>query len=88
MIALISAIVIGFFVGLIARAIHPGTDSAGFFVTVLLGIAGSLLATYTGQWLGWYASSATAGFVMSTLGAIIVLAIYNRILQERHKAAC
>ena len=53
---LIVAIVIGFIAGLIARAIHPGDDKAGFIMTTLLGIAGSLLATYGGRFLGLYLS--------------------------------
>lgn len=54
MMSLISAIVIGFIAGLIARAIHPGDDKAGFIVTTALGIVGSLVATYGGQLLGLY----------------------------------
>ncbi len=79
MMSLIGAIIIGFFAGLIARALHPGDDKAGFIVTVLLGIIGSLLATYVGQWLGWYAQGAKAGFIASVVGAIVVLIIYNFI---------
>ena len=54
MMALIGAIIIGFFAGLIARAIHPGNDKAGFIVTVALGIIGSLVATYGGRIIGLY----------------------------------
>ncbi|MFW1676082.1 GlsB/YeaQ/YmgE family stress response membrane protein, partial [Acinetobacter baumannii] len=52
--SLIVAIVVGFFSGLIARALHPGDDKAGFIVTNLIGIAGTLLATYVGRLLGLY----------------------------------
>ena len=82
MMSLIGAIIIGFFAGLIARAIHPGDDKAGFIVTVALGIVGSLLATYGGQLLGLYPKGASAGFIASVIGAIIVLFIYNMIAKR------
>lgn len=82
MFSLIGAIIIGFFAGLIARAIHPGNDKAGFIVTTLLGIAGSLVATYAGRALGWYSDGSAAGFIMSVIGAIIILAIYNLIKRK------
>ena len=75
----IVAIVVGFIAGLIARAIHPGEDKAGFIVTTLLGIAGSLLATYAGRFLGLYGENSSAGFIASIVGAIIILFIYNFI---------
>ena len=77
--SLIVAIVIGFVAGLIARAIHPGEDKAGFFVTAALGIAGSLLATYGGRFLGLYPEGSSAGFIASIIGAIIILFLYNLI---------
>lgn len=82
MMSLISAIVIGFIAGLIARAIHPGDDKAGFIVTTALGIVGSLVATYGGQLLGLYPKGASAGFIASVVGAIIVLFIYNMIAKQ------
>ena len=80
--SLIVAIVIGFVAGLIARAIHPGEDKAGFFVTAALGIAGSLLATYGGRFLGLYTEGSSAGFIASIIGAIIILFIYNLIAKK------
>lgn len=80
--SLIVAIVVGFFAGLIARAIHPGKDKAGFFVTAALGIAGSLLATYGGRFLGLYAEGSSAGFIASVIGAIIILFIYNFVAKK------
>ncbi len=80
--ALIGAIIIGFFAGLIARAIHPGNDKAGFIVTTALGIIGSLVATYGGQLLGLYKNGASAGFIASVIGAIIVLFIYNMVTKK------
>ena len=82
MMSLISAIVIGLIAGLIARAIHPGDDKAGFIVTTALGIVGSLVATYGGQLLGLYPKGASAGFIASVVGAIIVLFIYNMIAKR------
>ncbi|MBJ9986709.1 GlsB/YeaQ/YmgE family stress response membrane protein [Acinetobacter sp. S40] len=78
----IVAIVVGFIAGLIARAIHPGEDKAGFIVTTLLGIAGSLLATYGGRFLGLYGENSSAGFIASIIGAIIILFIYNLISKK------
>ena len=82
MMSLISAIVIGFIAGLIARAIHSGDDKAGFIVTTALGIVGSLVATYGGQLLGLYPKGASAGFIASVIGAIVVLFIYNMIAKR------
>jgi uncharacterized membrane protein YeaQ/YmgE (transglycosylase-associated protein family) len=82
MMSLISAIVIGFIAGLIARAIHPGDDKAGFIVTTALGIVGSLVATHGGQLLGLYPKGASAGFIASVIGAIVVLFIYNMIAKR------
>ncbi|OTG89512.1 GlsB/YeaQ/YmgE family stress response membrane protein [Acinetobacter sp. ANC 3832] len=82
MMALIGAIIIGFFAGLIARAIHPGDDKAGFILTTALGIVGSLVATYGGQLLGLYPKGSSAGFIASVIGAIIVLFIYNMIAKR------
>ncbi len=82
--SLIVAIVVGFIAGLIARALHPGDDKAGFLVTTLLGIAGSLLATYGGRMLGLYANNVAAGFIASVIGAIILLFIYNLIMKKSH----
>ncbi|EXR89560.1 putative membrane protein [Acinetobacter baumannii 277047] len=65
--SLIVAIVVGFFAGLIARALHPGDDKAGFIVTTLIGIAGSLLATYGGRLLGLYGENSAAGFFLLSL---------------------
>ncbi|WP_088959136.1 GlsB/YeaQ/YmgE family stress response membrane protein [Variovorax sp. HW608] len=75
-------ILIGFVAGLVARAIKPGDDSAGFIVTTLIGIAGSLVATYAGQAMGWYSAGQGAGFIASVLGAIVLLFIYGLIKRK------
>nr|WP_298891625.1 GlsB/YeaQ/YmgE family stress response membrane protein [uncultured Acinetobacter sp.] len=82
MLSLIWAIIVGFIAGLIARALHPGDDKAGFIVTTLLGIGGSLLATYGGRMLGWYSANEAAGFIVSVIGAVIVLVIYNLVRKK------
>lgn len=83
MFSLIGAIIIGFFAGLIARAIHPGDDKAGFIVTTIVGIVGALVATYLGRAMGWYADGEAAGFIMSVVGAIVVLFIYNMVTRKK-----
>ncbi len=76
---LIWAILIGFLVGLVAKLLMPGRDPGGFIITVLLGIAGSLLATFLGQAMGLYAAGQSAGFIGAVIGAIILLAIYHML---------
>ena len=79
---IIWTIVIGFVVGLLAKMLMPGRDPGGFIVTVLLGIAGALLATYGGQALGLYRAGEGAGFIGSLVGAIILLVLY-RVIRGR-----
>ncbi|MDB5811565.1 MAG: GlsB/YeaQ/YmgE family stress response rane protein [Betaproteobacteria bacterium] len=74
---IIWTILIGFIVGLLAKMITPGRDPGGFIITVIIGIAGSLLATYGGQALGLYTAGEPAGFFGSLIGAIILLVIYH-----------
>ena len=71
--------IIGLIVGAIARLLMPGKDPGGIFITMLLGIAGSLIAGYLGRAVGWYQEGQSAGFIMSVIGAIILLAIYRLI---------
>ncbi|MEP7299106.1 MAG: GlsB/YeaQ/YmgE family stress response membrane protein [Burkholderiales bacterium] len=71
--------VIGFVVGLVARAILPGTQSLGIILTAVLGIAGSFLAGAIGQALGWYTAGAPAGFLASVVGAIVLLFIVGKL---------
>jgi uncharacterized membrane protein YeaQ/YmgE (transglycosylase-associated protein family) len=75
-------IVIGFLAGLVARALMPGDNPMGFILTTLLGIAGSLVATYAGQAIGWYTVGTGAGFIASVVGALIVLGIYGMIARR------
>jgi uncharacterized membrane protein YeaQ/YmgE (transglycosylase-associated protein family) len=70
---------IGLIVGAVAKLLMPGKDPGGIIVTMLLGIAGSLLATWIGGAVGLYQPGASAGFIMSVLGAIVLLGIYRVI---------
>jgi uncharacterized membrane protein YeaQ/YmgE (transglycosylase-associated protein family) len=76
---------IGLIVGALAKLIMPGKDAGGIFVTMLLGIAGALVAGFIGRLLGLYASGQRAGFIMSTIGAIMLLALY-RLITHRHSS--
>jgi len=76
MLSLIGTIVVGLVVGLIARALKPGDDSMGLIMTIILGIAGSLLAGYAGRALGWYQPGQAAGWIASIIGAIILLTTF------------
>jgi uncharacterized membrane protein YeaQ/YmgE (transglycosylase-associated protein family) len=71
--------VIGFIVGLVARAILPGTQSLGIILTAVLGIAGSFAAGFVGQALGWYPPGAPAGFIASVIGAIVLLFVVSKL---------
>jgi uncharacterized membrane protein YeaQ/YmgE (transglycosylase-associated protein family) len=76
---LIWTLLIGLVVGALAKFIMPGKDPGGIIVTMLIGIAGSLVATYAGRALGWYQEGQAAGFIMSVVGAIVLLALYHMI---------
>jgi len=81
--SIIWAIVIGFIVGLIAKALMPGRDPGGFIVTTLLGIVGAVVASWIGRAMGLYADGQAAGFIASVIGAIIVLFIYRLVVGRR-----
>jgi len=76
---IIWTILIGFVIGLLAKMLTPGRDPSGFFITAIIGIVGSLLATYGGQALGLYRAGEAAGFIGSLIGAIILLVIYHML---------
>jgi uncharacterized membrane protein YeaQ/YmgE (transglycosylase-associated protein family) len=74
---------IGFAAGLLARALHPGKDSMGFIMTAVLGVAGSFAATYLGQFMGLYKQGENASFIMSVIGAVILLVIYGLVTRKK-----
>jgi uncharacterized membrane protein YeaQ/YmgE (transglycosylase-associated protein family) len=69
--------IIGLIVGAIAKLIMPGKDPGGIIITMLLGIAGALLASWIGQAVHWYRPGQGAGFIASIIGALILLFIYR-----------
>ena len=74
-------IIVGFVAGIIARLIAPGPNNpSGFILTTVLGIAGAFLATFIGQAIGHYGPEQGAGFITATIGAIVVLFIWNRLV--------
>jgi uncharacterized membrane protein YeaQ/YmgE (transglycosylase-associated protein family) len=85
MLSLIGTIIIGFFVGLIARALHPGNDKLSFIWTVVLGVGGALLAKFVGQAVGWYQEGESAGFIFSSIGAVVLLLGYSFYQRSKSK---
>jgi uncharacterized membrane protein YeaQ/YmgE (transglycosylase-associated protein family) len=72
-------IVIGLVAGVLAKFLMPGRDPGGIIMTILLGIAGALVATLLGKLVGWYQPGESAGFIAATLGAILVLFVYKKM---------
>jgi uncharacterized membrane protein YeaQ/YmgE (transglycosylase-associated protein family) len=74
-------VIVGFVAGVLARLISPGPNKpGGFILTIVLGIAGAFLATWIGQTIGWYHPDQGAGFIGATVGALLVLFIWNRLV--------
>ena len=80
---ILSWILFGLIVGVIAKVLMPGRDPGGFIVTILLGVAGALVGGYLGQAMGWYAAGEPAGWIVSILGAILLLALYRMVAGRR-----
>ena len=80
---IISMIIVGFIVGLLARAVMPGDQKLGIILTILLGIVGAIVAGYLGGALGLYEPGEGAGWIGSIIGAIIVLFVYGLIVRRR-----
>lgn len=81
--SIIIMIIVGFVVGLIARAIMPGDQSMGIIFTTILGIVGSVVAGFLGQTMGWYQPGEPAGWIGSVVGAIIVLFVVGLVAKKR-----
>ncbi|MGH9310808.1 MAG: GlsB/YeaQ/YmgE family stress response membrane protein [Vicinamibacterales bacterium] len=80
---IISWILFGLVVGVIAKLLMPGRDPGGFIITILLGIAGALIGGFIGRAMGFYGANEGAGWLMSILGAIVLLAIYRMAVRKR-----
>ena len=80
---ILSWILFGLVVGVIAKLLMPGRDPGGFIVTMLLGIAGALVGGFVGRAMGFYGESQGAGWIMSILGAIVLLALYRMMARRR-----
>jgi uncharacterized membrane protein YeaQ/YmgE (transglycosylase-associated protein family) len=79
---IIWTLIIGLLAGIVAKFLMPGRDPGGFIITMLLGMAGALVATWLGQSIGWYRAGEGAGFIGAVVGAIILLVIY-RLVRRR-----
>ena len=80
---MLGMILFGLVVGIIAKLLMPGRDPGGFIITTLLGIAGSVLGGYVGRAMGFYGDNEGAGWIMSILGAIVLLALYRMMVRRR-----
>ena len=81
--AILSWIVFGLVIGIIAKLLMPGKDPGGFIITMLLGIAGALVGGFIGRAMGFYGPNQSAGWLISILGAIILLALYRMLVRRR-----
>ena len=79
-------ILFGLIVGALAKLVMPGRDPGGIIVTMLLGVAGAVLGGFLGRALGFYGEGEAAGFVMSFLGAVVLLALYRMVIGRRRHA--
>jgi len=79
---LLWTLIIGLVIGAVAKLLMPGKDPGGIFITMALGVAGSIVATYLGRALGLYAEGSSAGFIMSVIGAMLLLLIYRLVFKR------
>src|SRR5262245_42656289 len=80
---IIGWIIFGLIVGAVAKFLMPGPDPGGWIVTILLGIAGALVGGFLGRAAGWYGPNDAAGFLMSLVGAVVLLGLYRLTLRRR-----
>jgi len=80
---LIGTIIFGLIVGIVAKLLMPGKDPGGFFITAIIGIVGSLIGGFLGRALGMYGEGDSAGFIMSVIGAMVLLFIYHLAVRKR-----
>jgi uncharacterized membrane protein YeaQ/YmgE (transglycosylase-associated protein family) len=81
--SVLGTLLIGLFVGIVAKFLMPGRDPGGFIITTLLGIAGAFVANFVGQKAGWYAPGEPAGFVAAVVGAMVLLLVYRLLFARR-----
>ncbi len=79
----IGSIIIGFIIGAVAKLLTPGKDPGGWFVCIVLGLGGSLLAGWAGRSMGWYGPGEPAGFLFSTAGAVVILLLYRMLSKKK-----
>jgi len=75
--------IVGLVVGIIAKLITPGKDPGGFIITAIIGIVGSVIATWVGERLGWWGPTGGVHFIASIVGAIILLVIYHAVFKRK-----
>lgn len=80
---IVSWILFGLVIGIIAKLLMPGRDPGGFIVTILLGVAGALLGGFIGRTMGFYGPDQGAGWLMSIVGAVVLLALYRMLVRRR-----
>jgi uncharacterized membrane protein YeaQ/YmgE (transglycosylase-associated protein family) len=85
MFGVIGWIIFGLIVGIVAKLLMPGRDPGGIIITMALGIAGALLGGFMGRALGWYTENEPAGFLMSLVGAVLLLWIYRMMVGRRQR---
>jgi uncharacterized membrane protein YeaQ/YmgE (transglycosylase-associated protein family) len=83
MFGILGWILFGLVVGIIAKLLMPGRDPGGIIVTIALGIVGALLGGYVGRMMGLYQEGEGAGFIMATIGAILLLVLYRALVRRR-----
>jgi uncharacterized membrane protein YeaQ/YmgE (transglycosylase-associated protein family) len=81
--AIIGTLVIGLIIGVVAKLLMPGRHPGGCIITMLIGVAGSFVASYLGEKMGWYEQGQTAGFIASVVGAMLLLLLYRLIAPRR-----
>jgi uncharacterized membrane protein YeaQ/YmgE (transglycosylase-associated protein family) len=81
--SLIWTLIVGVIVGAIAKLLMPGKDPGGFWITMVLGVAGAFVGTFLGRALGLYAADQSAGFIASIVGAVVLLAIYRMFTRRK-----
>jgi uncharacterized membrane protein YeaQ/YmgE (transglycosylase-associated protein family) len=86
MLSLLWEMIIGLVVGAVAKFLMPGKDPGGIWITMIIGMAGAILATFLGQAVGWYQAGQGAGFIMSVVGAILLLFLYRVIRGQMAKS--